>query len=61
MSNTVATPAFFSSLEKVSKDHPRLFGSRDRLKQLAAERPEAYRRMVAFARQPYKDESRTRA
>jgi hypothetical protein len=56
MSNTVATPAFFSSLEKVSKDHPRLFGSRDRLKQLAAERPEAYRRMVAFARQPYKDE-----
>ncbi len=34
----------------VPREHPRLFGSRERLVRLAEERPEAYRRVVAVAR-----------
>ncbi len=37
----------------VPKDHPRLFGSRERLQTLAKERPADYRRTVTVARQGY--------
>ena len=35
----------------VPKEHPRLLGSRQELKNLAKERPQAYQRVVAVARQ----------
>lgn len=35
--------------QAIAKEHPRLFGSLGRLKQLAVERSDAYRRMAAYA------------
>ncbi|HTL53920.1 MAG TPA: hypothetical protein VL860_15205, partial [Planctomycetota bacterium] len=43
------THAYAVQRRPISRAHPRLFGSLERLKQLAAERPEAFRRMSAFA------------
>ncbi len=45
-----AEPAFDAHRHAVSLEHPRLFGSLARLKQLAADRPDAYRRMATFTR-----------
>ena len=40
----------------VSKEHPRLLGSRERLQRLARERSDAYQRVVRVARQAKSDE-----
>jgi len=40
----------------VAKEHPRLFGSRQRLRRLAEQRGEAYRRVVRVARQQKADD-----
>ena len=40
----------------VSKEHPRLLGSRERLQQLARERADAYQRVVRVAREQEADE-----
>lgn len=40
----------------VPQEHPRLLGSRDRLQQLAGERPEPYRRVVRVAREQEADD-----
>ncbi|MCL2645819.1 MAG: heparinase II/III-family protein [Phycisphaerales bacterium] len=42
--------AFDANRRPISKEHPRLFGSREQMRKLATERPEAYRRMVDYAR-----------
>ena len=44
--NTIWSPL---STKQVPKEHPRLFGSRERLQALAKERPDAYRRTQAIA------------
>ena len=43
-------------MHPVPREHPRLFGSRERLQQLARERAEAYRRIVSVAREQEADE-----
>ncbi|MCL2640296.1 MAG: heparinase II/III-family protein [Phycisphaerales bacterium] len=48
--NYTNCPAFDANRRPISKEHPRLFGSRDQLRKLAAERPEAYRRMVDYGK-----------
>ncbi len=48
-----AAPA---ALHPVPRQHPRLFGSRQRLQQLARERADAYRRVVSVAREQQADE-----
>ncbi len=40
----------------VATEHPRLLGSRERLEKLAAERPDAYRRVVRVAREAEADD-----
>ncbi|MCU0981213.1 MAG: heparinase II/III-family protein [Pirellulaceae bacterium] len=45
-----------AALHPVPREHPRLFGSRQRLQQLARERADAYRRVVSVARQQQADE-----
>lgn len=44
-------PAAAGGRHEVPRSHPRLLGSRERLQQLARERPEAYERVVSVARQ----------
>ena len=46
--------SFFSPLQtrQIPREHPRLFGSRARLQQLARERPDAWRRTKAIAATP---------
>ncbi len=41
----------FATPHSVPREHPRLLGSREELKKLAQERPQAYQRVVAVARQ----------
>ena len=40
--------SYFSALQtkQIPQEHPRLFGPRSRLQELARQRPEAYARMV---------------
>jgi len=45
-----------SARHAVPQEHPRLLGSRERLQQLAQERPESYRRMVRVAREQEADD-----
>ncbi|MBA2480792.1 MAG: hypothetical protein H0V44_09025 [Planctomycetes bacterium] len=47
---TVHTDDLAQALASVTQAHPRLFGSRERLRTLARERPDAYRRTLAVAR-----------
>ncbi|NQU23779.1 MAG: hypothetical protein HQ567_21065, partial [Candidatus Nealsonbacteria bacterium] len=49
-------PAATTGRHTVPQQHPRLLGSRERLKQLARERGEAYRRVVRVARGQDADE-----
>ena len=48
-------PAASTGRHPVPETHPRLFGSRERLQQLARERAAAYRRMVSVAREQEAD------
>jgi len=49
-------PAAATGRHAVPRQHPRLLGSRERLKRLARERPEAYQRVVRVAREQDADE-----
>ena len=51
--NNVIPPTM---LERVPNVHPRLFGSRERLQQMAKDRPDAYKRMAHVAREMGVDE-----
>jgi hypothetical protein len=51
----LATSAF-AQTHPVPHEHPRLLGSRDRLIQLAKERPDAYKRVVSVARDQQADD-----
>ncbi len=48
---TVVPPGKETGRHPVSKEHPRLLGSRERLQRLARERADAYQRVVRVARQ----------
>src|ERR1017187_4183912 len=47
---------FDAGRHAISKDRPRLFGSREQMRKLAQERPEAYKRMVDYARRDLVEE-----
>src|SRR5580698_2125542 len=46
---------FDANRRPIPTARPRLLGSRERLAQLAAQRPESYRRMLEAARKPFID------
>ncbi|UCG46479.1 MAG: heparinase II/III family protein [Phycisphaerales bacterium] len=51
-----AAPDARAQRHPVPKEHPRLLGSRERLHKLAAERPDAYKRVVGVAREAEADD-----
>ncbi|MGD8500649.1 MAG: heparinase II/III family protein [Phycisphaerales bacterium] len=53
---TIPAASAQTARHAVPDRHPRLLGSRDRLRKLAEERPEAYKRVVRVAREPRADD-----